>query len=90
MFVLLPSFGCSVMLPTGSYQKDLIDTWRMRIAPTTEIQTVTAKGVVSTQFPGTAATFAAASTPPGWAPIVIEVNDDSLPHITTFTRIGSL
>jgi hypothetical protein len=78
------------MLPTGSYQKDLIDTWRMRIAPTTEMQRVTAEGVASTPPPGTSAAVAAASTPPDWAPIVIEVNDDSLPHITTFTRIGGV
>eukprot|EP01043_Picozoa_sp_COSAG02_P005450 COSAG02_NODE_147_length_33939_cov_6.689539_25_plen_84_part_00 len=72
------------MLPVGSYQKDLVDTWRMRIAPTTEVQTV---ATVGAPRPGTSAA-AAVKTPIGWAPIDIEVNDDSLPHITTFTRVG--
>ena len=74
------------MLPVGSYRKDLIDTWRMQIAPTTELQTVTAEGVVPP--PGSSA--ATTGVPPGWGPIEIEVNDDSLPHITTFARIGDI
>lgn len=83
--MLFSWIDCSVILPVGQYQKDLIDTWRMRIAPTTEVQTVVAELAPPTDL-STAAT-AAASAPPGWAAIQIEVNDDSLPHITTFTRI---
>jgi hypothetical protein len=70
----------SVMLPLGAYRMDLIDTWRMVIAPTTEAQTVA-------ELPPLTATGTASGAPPGWGAIKIEVNDDSLPHITTFTKL---
>ena len=90
-----------INLPTNiSYKQELLDPWRMMSSPiwcgheacpplVAMDNEVKAASDVIRQPPPATGQHSVAPPPPGWSSVGITVDDDTLPHILTFTRINS-
>jgi hypothetical protein len=75
------------------HKQELLDPWRMLVSPIWcghhPCPPLTATEQL-TQPPGAGGSHPAGVAPAGWGPVGITVDDDSLPHILTFTRMPSV